>query len=450
MSYNCENHFYDIHCHSFNLAHANITAFVRHFFFPFLGLEHLSVIKKIRLFFSMPVHLITKITNVFNLLSLMENDIGNFYLLMEKDILKSKVYREGMKFIITPLLMDFDAKEKPITRLHYGQAPKKPITEQLLDILSGIRDYRKLSEKKIMEIYPFLGINPANYDFQQLTAVLGKYFSGYVSDYLRFEKKYNQHFPPYGNHKWKSYNGELEKIGSFYFSGLKLYPPLGFNPWPQSTTEAKKVNYLYQFCCAREIPITTHCDDGGFEILESEKKDMLTNPYRLWTEVLKHYPNLKINFAHMGFNKTVPGKIKRFLSRFSLFPKQWNWTKKILQFIKEYDNVFTDFSCNGFSLKFYRKLAAIISKAGKKNSKVKERILFGSDFMINLIWINSYEKYLNLYQKSKALQPYREIFARDNPFNFLFGKSIKEKACLKYKDEIYYHECRYCKKLKYK
>ena len=69
------------------------------------------------------------------------------------------------------------------------------------------------------------------------------------------------------------------------FFGVKLYPPLGFDPWPQDTNELKKVRYLYSFCEKNRVPIITHCDDQGFKGINPLEAWKFTDPAS-WKTVL--------------------------------------------------------------------------------------------------------------------------------------------------------------------
>jgi hypothetical protein len=143
--------FYDIHFHAMNLAHPNILAFIRQINWQLLLLAS-------------PLATIAAavggrtIKNVQNLLSVMENDIGSFLMLVEYYLkLKGLVANDslvidGERFdtiVITPLLMDFGYKNI-LTDTFYSIPPQKPIVSQVTDVFKGIRDYcgKELIEKQ--------------------------------------------------------------------------------------------------------------------------------------------------------------------------------------------------------------------------------------------------------------------------------------------------------------
>lgn len=480
-----------------------------------------------------------KISRVVNVLSIFENDIGRQLRYLELDYmsLNRSVKNEIEKFhgkvdvsefnerinskwqqannsftidgeqfnkvILTPLIMDFNYKgfdNLNKKKVHYNLAPRKPIIDQAIDLFNGIHDYRKNTKFKLLEIYPFLGINTENYDLgdyinisspiiipetlkqkvnyfsktgnlallkklndedvetlqaiikdkndlrlfnemknrfnklsfkengfpkkNTLPRMLEKYFGEYTGDYKSFIKNYYKLFA-----NKKSDSDEIKSfkndVRSNFFSGIKVYPPLGFNPWPENEPEKfDKVNYLYQFCCEKNIPVTTHCSDGGFVIIDKEIDWEIVSPYT-WKKVLNIYPNLKLNFAHFGveIKKTEHG---------------WGeWINEILSIIYDdrFENVYTDFSDIGTSNKEYKKLVKAIKKfahkkfSNKPSDKIKlykklsEHILFGTDFMVNLFGIDSYIEYLEIFSKTDVFQsPLNKLkFCKYNPERFLFG-----------------------------
>ena len=402
--------FYDIHFHAFNLSHPNILAF-------------LSRINLRLLFMTTPVSApIMGICGwdkrVRNLLTMLENDLGNYFLVLEYYLRKSahvrgnyiitgdnQYAREDIyeKIILCPLIMDFGYKNI-LSKTFYRIPAQKPVAEQTTDLLNGINFYNNhhlrvteasgkiprvahapaQKKEKLFEIYPFLGLNPANYTYAGIIKLLDEFFCDYDG----------KHATAYENMGGKS-----------GFAGIKLYPPLGFDPWPDDPEEKQKNHYLYSYCEKKQIPITTHCSDGGFAVCDEAQE--FTNPAK-WRAVLEHYPQLKINFAHLG---------KQDKKKFILFSKT-AWQKDVLALLKDYPNTYADFSCTAFDDKYYRELARLIrdnpgAAAGK--------LLFGSDFMINLLWCDSYNEYLELFLKTGQLaRENKQALCSDNPARFLW------------------------------
>jgi hypothetical protein len=390
-----EKTFYDIHKHAMNLSHPYLLAFIQRFKIDqmlFLGSFASLFMEK-------------KITNTKNLLSVMENDIGSYFLLIEKclkeeenPMLKDGELKIGgntyTKIVLTPLMMDFGYKDIKNPDIHYNKPSKKPIVEQVIDVFNGIKAYKNSST--VFEIYPFLGLNTKNYSKNQIEEMLDKYFQHYNGSR---DDLYNN----MGN-----FDGDIEHLGSNSFAGIKLYPPLDFDPWPEDPAERAKVEYLYNYCCDKNIPITVHCSEGGFAI--TDEAHYYTNPTR-WQEVLSRYTNLKINLAHFG-------RQNKYLK---IFPQK-EWLKTIANLILSYDNVYTDFSYRGVDDSYYESLKELLDKTpSEEQEKLKNRILFGTDFMISLMDIESYNNYLDIFSKTNFLTgEEKNTFCSINPERFLF------------------------------
>ena len=425
-----ENKFYDIHCHAMNLSHPNLLAFLNRFF----NLRSL-LLNRLRPLGSILIG--KNLLKIKNLLSVMENDLGDFFLIMEnclKDpdnpLLQGALFRVGDrdygKVVLTPLVIDFGTKGGRDPDIHYSQLSEKPVVEQVIDLFNGIRRYREKSREKIFEIFPFLGLNTRNYfleakkegprDSSHLAAeetkntlpnLLEKYFGDYQASPAALLTRMGE------------FDGNMEQMTSNFFAGIKLYPPLGFDPWPEKNgEELEKVRYLYEFCSGKKIPLTVHCCDQGFVTIPDREVKAFTNPSK-WEPVLKRYPALKINLAHFG----KQGK------RLGIF-RQTNWQKTILKLMAEYENVYTDFANNGLDDQSYRSLRALIEASARRFSpgfkeKLTRRILFGSDFMINLLRMDSYNQYLGLFSGTKWLTPEeKELFGCLNPERFLFSDHL--------------------------
>jgi len=475
--------------------------------------------------------------------------------------------------VLTPLMMDFGYKgmgnmDKSIT--YYNLAPKKSVVDQVIDLYYGIKEYMKESPVKLFEIYPFLGINPSNYnlgaslnmgafkkkadiknikisqklekylmfvkktetlvffrqidnkemvwdvynwlseyyegideslifklnedeklknDENNLPKMLYKYFSNYQGNPEDFRKVFNVHFGKFrlldkifksdynndeeyievfqvANNLLKEYkelsesverNNKIpiesefmenirkltqmdksnyktfmreakylikldidhEDIRSNFFAGIKVYPPLGFDPWPEKFEEdIIKVNLLYQYCCERNIPVTTHCSDAGFVVIDKKEDWKISSPSH-WKQVLNVYPDLKLNFAHFGV-------------QLDKYFKGWGeWQEEIILMLlnSKYKNVYADFSDISYDNNKYRdftnSLKSVLKKNNKSFSDVENKVLFGTDFMVNLFGIDSYYQYLFEFHNTNSFVNQfnfsdKNKLCEKNPSNFLF------------------------------
>ncbi|MBJ6724615.1 amidohydrolase family protein [Geomesophilobacter sediminis] len=404
--------FYDVHMHAMDLSHPNLLAFMKRIH----GLGPMMVVGGM-----LEPLLGEKKSEILNLLTVMENSIDDYFCLMEY-FLRTKnpvLDNQGVfqvsgepfdRIVLTPLIMDFGLKHIE-TDTFYDIAVGKPVAEQSADVLKAIAKYvncevvsadgnrkhikvAKRSSRQLFEIYPFLGINTQNYPLEELQDLLLRCFGGYTGN----RDQLNRNMGIFRVQKSDSddFRDALRGVGSNVFAGIKLYPPLGFDPWPRgSEKEFEKVRWLYQFCQDKQIPITAHCNDGGFQTVDNAAE--LTNPEK-WEKVLEQFEDLKLNLAHFGRQEKFLGLIH---------PHEWRET--ITRLILMYPNVYTDISCLAFADEFYGDLAEVVRNVPEQGpdrgrDKLAKRLLFGSDYMINLQWIASYNDYLDLFLTTRQLE----------------------------------------------
>lgn len=430
-----EKTFYDIHLHAFNLSHPYLRAFVRRMnisnylvLMPFISwllplAVKLKCVKK-------------KVANVANLLAVMEDDIDSVFLLLENCLRENKLLdNDGLhigketykKVVLTPLIIDFGYKRLMGGKdVHYNHPCRKPIRRQVIDVFSALTYYRNFvySDKykigfphlkpddkgrptaRIFEIYPFIGINPANYTYNELVELMEKYFGDYKGTRQAL------------NERSLKIDNDIEHLSSNCAAGVKLYPPLGFDPWPPENAKderLKKTRYLYDFCEKKGIPITVHGSESGFNVLSNKRRKELTNINK-WRTVLKEYQNLKLNLAHFPVNE----------KKFFFFPKTAR-LKQVLGLLKneKNQNLYVDFSCRAVNDGYYKALKKLIDQSEPEvKERLKNRIMFGTDFSINLLAIESYNAYYRVFDDTRAFdKTEKSRFCSANPESFLFNKA---------------------------
>lgn len=440
---------YDIHYHLFDLSHPNLQSFllrddlitkesIRKLIGKFPFLIRILPVWFIRLFAGKVSREVRELLQndagrVLNLLSMMEGAIEYHFLLVEYYLLnkhsgKTDSPLNGFStLVICPLIIDFGYKGMEKADWFYNFPPAKPVVKQVIDVLNASYFYYNYDiiihpdkpekfklipatgnkENKFFEIYPFLGINTVNYELDEIAELLNKYFRGYENDRTPGER-HAKLFRKLGTARidiedmiFRSKEKEESDFYTYLFAGIKLYPPLGFDPWPShNMKELDKVKFLYSECIRKAIPLTVHCSDGGF--ITSPDSESFTNPAEKWKEVLNlpEYKNLRINFAHLGNQKE--GRTE--------------WRETIMDLIKPDGNVYTDCSCVTSGINNY----ATVKKIMNVNNESK--ILFGTDFIINLIWSDSYNQYLENLLETPHLTGYqKELISEKNPAKFLFG-----------------------------
>lgn len=479
--------FYDIHCHTINLSHPCLYSFLRRY-------THLIPLAGSTLGFLAQIKWIFEKRKIKNLLSIMERSVEEMFYAMESDLSILEIHKGQKfdSMVITPLLMDFWSNDPPEKHLDYLFAPKS-IVPQVLDVFNGIAgfahtlrgktldeckrqfptiveqfmtqagpnseerlDLRKIRksgsiaeeekerveldfglQKRRMKVFPFMGLNTAYCylkdakerrprESTELNGLLDKYFGTTAKNgeepYQGTRAAFEQSFG--------TFKGDIEALGRNCFAGIKLYPPLGFDPWPQdpedpqkAAHEKAKVESLYEFCQSHEIPITTHCGPGGY-VVGSEKTAKENSHPRKWKEVLSHYPKLKLNLAHFGgmsagFQYAAAGNPFKHFYQTVTKRGDPEWVEEIIQLIEDdtYQNVYIDMGFSGVDEDYYQVLAHIF----EKHPQVEERLLFGTDFSINLTDIESYKKYLATFLNTEHLTEEQKLkMCSINPEQFLF------------------------------
>ena len=222
----------------------------------------------------------------------------------------------------------------------------------LKPFLIQIEELRILRDKFPENIFPFIGIDPRR------------------DHLLDLVKKY---------------------IEDYNFTGLKLYPSVGFFP------DDPKLFPIYEYAEKNEIPITVHCIPKnrnhfrgkitkewkekvrpvpGFNSKETRKKYdfamYFSHPY--WYEQILHtFNNLKINLAHFGGSD----EWNKYLDMPANDEKQISWYKMIRRLIEnpKYKHVYSDISFTVYNRNLYPLLKNLL-----KNDTTRNHILFGSDF----------------------------------------------------------------------
>ncbi len=432
--------FYDAHCHALTLAHPN--------FLSFIDLSKSRKAESLYAQMSAPDYLMGAVfakggESIINMLAVMENDVGSIFMLMEDDLL-GRYSKPGDppaliqnnelaigrlhfdKLVIVPLIMDFMQKDTQTRDSYYDKSPSKPVDVQVRDVLLGIKNYRRLRPDGFLEIRPFLGINTANYSPDELSRLLESAFNGYSRGAEAAEKAFGSML---------DFKFEADPGLPLRFAGVKVYPPLGFDPWPAEGIERDKVKLLYSFCESHGIPITSHCDDQGFRVIPLEDARLFTSPAR-WRNVLEAYPLLRLDLAHFGaqysrqmekakglaFPRTLLGVSENAKRIAESFAAPTEWRDDIVKLILEYPNFYTDFSFNGVEASYYTELIELLGRCSRKDREViEDHIMFGTDFMVNLSKIRSYSDYYRLFAASSMPDDWKLRFGSANPERFLTG-----------------------------
>lgn len=287
--------------------------------------------------------------------------------------------------------------------------------------------------------FPFLGIDPRHKSGVDLVNWAKPYFESGVAT------NQGQVFP--------------------YFSGIKLYPALGFFPFDPQLEE------LYAYAEQNNIPVMTHCTRSGSQYIGNQIESLIPkNPlaikfsdsaratYATWQKeindridryyagpagkgswiknddngnndyacdlfghpqnyipLLEKFPNLRICLAHMGGSNEIdpnPNADLKLIQSEKADGK--NWFTEIRSMMQVYPNMYTDISYTLSDLDKQPQLDGITNFL--KTGNLAERVLFGTDFFMT----EQEKDETDLYAGAKiVLAQWLDQIARDNPKKYL-------------------------------
>ncbi|MEN8229427.1 MAG: amidohydrolase family protein [Bacteroidota bacterium] len=217
-----------------------------------------------------------------------------------------------------------------------------------------------------------------------------------------------------------------EYIVEHGFSGIKIYPPLGYYPFDSRLDE------IYAFAQEKQVPIMTHCSHpvvfyrGKIKnewlkhpltgaVLKKEKNrkfaDNWTHPDN-YKEVFRKFPNLKLCFGHFG-GSSEWNKYYRFTEERDY---QDSWFYKIKQLVKEHPNAYADVSYSLAEKELHTMLNLIML-----DKELARKILFGSDFYMAKIEGMEFKFSIDLRMAIGENNFFK--IAEENPKRFLGIKS---------------------------
>lgn len=202
------------------------------------------------------------------------------------------------------------------------------------------------------------------------------------------------------------------------FGGVKLYCPNGYSPLDP------RLDKVYHYCVVNDVPVTAHCSYGGFATLENrvvvqgaiyqdnqvkeysgllrfnkriveaggiEERALALNHPDLWAVVLGKYPRLRLNLAHAGVRGADD------------IEERHEWSRLIFDLMLRNENLYTDFSCNSSeaSISHLWRLASEADACHVGGLKVTDRVMFGTDFWLNMLFIGM-DQYMNSFRSAFA------------------------------------------------
>lgn len=157
------------------------------------------------------------------------------------------------------------------------------------------------------------------------------------------------------------------------FVGIKLYPPLGYDP------NDEKLSPIWKLANDRSLPVMVHCSRGGVyeKDLSKEKRWAWTAPEN-YEKILIEYPNMRLCLGHFGGDDDW----EKYLGSNG---KNKSWVGDIIEMLRakngdeyKYPNLYTDISYSVFH--FETNVPAL--KVLLTNEAILNRTLFGSDYFM--------------------------------------------------------------------
>ncbi len=406
----------DVHCHVMTLARPSIGSLVDNATHHSLDSLYSQV--------AAPGFMLLSLlhrggTAMRNLLSVVENDPAGMLMLMEDDLaglfgahtdppvkplfpgVQAELFGELWdSWLLCPQLVDFSAAAHVQPEVYYSRQSRKPLIEAIREMFTAIAGYRRERPKGRLVVRPFLGIDPGPLTLGQTEDLLYRY----LGSYSRKEKAQLAAF-----RAMKGWKGDPHKPPHNAFAGIKLYPPLGFDPWPDPAEARDKVRLMYGFAERSRIPVTVHCDDEGYRTIPLSLSHRRTEPDR-WFGILEEFPELFVNFAHFGHRYLAVGDAKDA------------WSRTIMELMVRYPGVYADVSFVGAEPGYWEHLARLLDGLpGTLADSVRPRLMFGTDFFLCLGKCRSYLDYLRGFEGCCLDRQLKQAMIHDNPHGFLFG-----------------------------
>lgn len=232
------------------------------------------------------------------------------------------------QIVLTPLVMDFDTNIVNLDQMPYDESAENQFKRLQQAIAACQQDLSGNSGQKIpLRVYPFMGF------------ALNKLNNGDPLNQLeRFQGWWTKHGMTSADRK-QSWESMPQRA-----LGIKLYPSLGFKPYPQSQQDWHKYLEFYQWCVENDVPITVHCQPASFNTDSPGGDHPYSNP-ESWATILKTagLAKLRINFAHFGGG----GNLKSLFRDGHIHTD--NATYKIIEMLRDYPNTFADLAAIDFS-----------------------------------------------------------------------------------------------------
>jgi predicted TIM-barrel fold metal-dependent hydrolase len=203
------------------------------------------------------------------------------------------------------------------------------------------------------------------------------------------------------------------------FVGVKLYPPVGFQPLGNGALEHLQAGGLglridrvlhrfYAYCEREEVPLLVHM--GTSNAFDRDFR-FYAHP-RNWAPVLERYPKLRVNFGHFGHVDGVTGSGNY----------EQAWASIAAELMERHESVYADLG--NVDIAAEPEVVKLLQHLLGRYRKLPTRLLYGSDWYMNsLQGIRTvfYQDMLGVIARdlSSAGPGFVEDFAGRNTLRFL-------------------------------
>lgn len=213
------------------------------------------------------------------------------------------------------------------------------------------------------------------------------------------------------------------------FTGIKLYPSLGFYP------DDERLSPIYDYANEKKLPITAHCIPvnavfygGNISDQDKAKAKSLDPKFKFrsnyeftryynhplnYKKVLEEFKDLKLNLAHFGGNEEWDKYLNESWDHAaSPVAPNASWFSIIKDMLVEYKNLYSDISFTVSDPKLFPLLKIVL-----QDQRINERILFGSDFY--MLEKNVTERRYSIDVRGYLDKSDFELISYTNPLKFL-------------------------------
>ncbi len=436
----------DCHCHIFNIVSVGLRAILQQI------QDTTGMIKAEpsgrMLKTSLAGSIVAKLKKLAELIKLFSGDNEKILGMLDKhyngDYLVFPLMFDGDFLLDTATDEEIGDLRNTVTLIRQQLDDQKP--KGLMQKTRAFIDPKSLSEKDLTRISGLLDQIDLQLDVSGETGKkrlkAGKYRDGFTVQYesmvaIRNNPEYRDKiFPFLGvDPRRENIRDYLTEVGKGKtFAGIKVYPPNGFSPADPVLTDGE--DSVFGYCCKNRIPVISHNSYGGFatpsmnidisgmllppgesrpvshtgpyafkikltdgySAMVRERARLLNHP-RIWQEVLEKHKGLILVLAHFG-ESSDPS-----------LPDEWR--NQIVLMMQKYPTLYTDISCISDETNLKK-----VKKIFDDNPAISGRILYGSDYFLDMFFNDSFNEYYNRISGIFGKNAFHQISVV-NPQNFM-------------------------------